>query len=209
MVRAISVKANGTWMGKAADIVVLDAEARHCRRVAMKAARGLEFLIDLPDAVMLRGGDALVLEDGRLVEVLAQPEELVEIACAEPRQVVRLAYHFGNRHLPTQIVGQKLRIRRDPIIEDLAKKGGAKVTEIEAPFDPEPGAYTVEPHAHEHDEHGHDHHGHDHHGHDDHDHEHDDKHQDHADHDHHDHAHGEDCDHPSHAHDHKHGHDHH
>jgi urease accessory protein len=176
MVRAVSVKNNGTWMGKPADIIVLDSEARHCRRVAMKAARGLEFLLDLPQTVTLRGGDALVLEDGRLVEVLAQPEELVEIACAEPRQVVRLAYHFGNRHLPVQIVGQKLRIRRDPVIEDLARKGGARVTEIEAPFDPESGAYAAEPHEH------HDHAGHDH-AHDDHGHAHDDH--DHHGHDHH------------------------
>ena len=189
MMRAISVKANGTWMGKPADIIVLDAEARHCRRVALTAARGLEFLIDLPQAVSLRGGDALVLEDGRLVEVLAQPEELAEIACTDPRQVVRLAYHFGNRHLPTQIVGQKLRIRRDTVIEDLARQGGAKVTEIEAPFDPEAGAYAAEPH--DHSGHGHDH---DDHKHDDHN---------HHDHGHHDHEHGDDCDHPSHDHDHQ------
>ena len=166
MIRAISVKANGAWMGKPADIVVLDAEARHCRRGTMAAVRGLEFLLDLPQTVSLRGGDALVLEDGRLVEVLAAPEDLAEISCKDQRQLVRLAYHLGNRHLPTQILGQKLRIRRDHVIEDLARQGGAKVAEIEAPFDPEPGAYVAEA-AHEHDHgHGHDHHAHDHHGHD-------------------------------------------
>ncbi len=178
MIRAVSVKAHGTWMGNPADIVVLDAEARHCRRVAMKAVRGLEFLLDLPQAARLRGGDALVLEDGRLVEVLAQPEPLAEITCTDPGQLVRLAYHLGNRHLPAQIVGQKLRIRRDPVIEDLARQGGARITEIEAPFDPEAGAYSVGPpaaggHAHEHEHghsHGHDHDSHAHDGHDHHDH---------------------------------------
>jgi urease accessory protein len=160
-------------MGNPADIVVLDAEARHCRRVALKAVHGLEFLLDLPQAVSLRGGDALVLEDGGLVEVLAAPEALAEISCKDQRQLVRLAYHFGNRHLPVQIVGQKLRIRRDHVIEDMARQGGARVTEIEAPFDPEPGAYAAEAvagghdHGHAGDDHEHDHaHSHDHHGHD-------------------------------------------
>lgn len=182
MIRAISVKPHGAWMGSPADIVVLDAEARHCRRVTMKAVRGLEFLVDLPQAVGLRGGDALVLEDGRLVEVLAQPEPLAEITCKDPRQLMRLAYHFGNRHLPVQILGQKLRIRHDHVIEDMARQGGARVTEIEAPFDFEAGAYAAEAAAA--DSHGHDHHAHDHH-----------------DHAHDDHVHGPDCDH--------HGHDHH
>ena len=100
---------------------------------------------------------------------------------------MRLAYHFGNRHLPVQIVGQKLRIRRDPVIEDLARQGGARVTEIEAPFDPEAGAYAAEAvagghdHGHAGDDHEHDHgHSHDHHGHDHDGHAHDC-------HDHHDH----------------------
>ena len=174
MIRAVSVKAHGAWMGNPADIVVLDAEARHCRRANLKAVRGLEFLLDLPQAVGLRGGDALVLEDGRLVEVLAEPEPLVEIAATDLRQLLRLAYHFGNRHLPVQIVGQKLRIRRDPVIEAMVRQGGARVTEIEAPFDPEAGAYAAETpaadahgHHHEHHEHGDecDHCAHDHHDH--------------------------------------------
>ena len=88
-----------------------------------------------------------------------QPEPLAEIACTDLRQLVRLAYHFGNRHLPVQIVGQKLRIRRDHVIEDMARQGGARVTEIEAPFDPEGGAYSAELPAaggHEHEQgHGH------------------------------------------------------
>ena len=196
MIRAISVKPHGAWMGNPADIIVLDAEARHCRRVTMKAVRGLEFLLDLPQAAHLRGGDALVLEDGRLVEVLAAPEELAEISCKDQRQLVRLAYHFGNRHLPTQIIGQKLRIRRDHVIEDMARQGGARVTEIEAPFDPEAGAYAAEPVADSHD-HGHAHDRHDHHDHHAHG---------HHDHGHDAHVHGPDCDH---AHDdHGHGHAH-
>ena len=164
----------------------------------MTGTRGLEFLLDLENAVALRGGDALVLEDGRLIEVVAAPEPLIEIRGNDPQHLVRVAWHLGNRHLPTQIMPKGLRIRRDHVIEAMVKGLGARVIEIEAPFDPEGGAYAggghahapeADPHAHAaHDhashDHGHHHHGDDHHHHDE-----------HCDHDHH-HGH-------SHAHDHK------
>ncbi len=186
-----------------ADTVVLDFDDRHRRRMAMTGTRGLEFLLDLENAVALRGGDALVLEDGRLVEVVAAPEPLIEIRGSDPQHLVRVAWHLGNRHLPTQIMPRGLRIRRDHVIEAMVKGLGARVIEIEAPFDPEGGAYAGGGHAHaaERATHGHDHAGactittiititsdHDHHG----DHHH---HDEHCDHEHH-HGH-------SHAHDHK------
>ena len=126
-----------------ADTVVLDFDDRHRRRMAMTGTRGLEFLLDLENAVALRGGDALVLEDGRLIEVVAAPEPLIEIRGADPLHLVRIAWHLGNRHLPTQIVGKGLRIRRDHVIEEMVKGLGARVIEIEAPFDPEGGAYAA------------------------------------------------------------------
>jgi urease accessory protein len=135
------------------------------------------FLLDLPAATELRGGDALVLEDGRLIEVVAAPEPLLEIRCADPLHLARVAWHLGNRHLPTQLLKNRLRIRRDHVIAEMAAKLGAKVVEIEAPFDPEGGAYAAPADAdnhREHDDHGHDHRGHDHHGHShDHGHDHD------------------------------------
>ena len=164
----------------------------------MTGTRGLEFLLDLENAVALRGGDALVLDDGRLIEVVAAPEPLVEIRCKDPEHLVRVAWHLGNRHLPTQITARGLRIRRDHVIEAMVKGLGARIIEIEAPFDPEGGAYAGGGHApapasgaHEHA--GHDHASHAHGGHHDHGHRHDE----HCDHDH-DHDHGH-----SHAHDHK------
>ena len=72
----------------------------------MTGTRGLEFLLDLENAVALRGGDALVLEDGRLVEVVAAPEPLLEIRGSDPHHLVRVAWHLGNRHLPTQIMAK-------------------------------------------------------------------------------------------------------
>jgi urease accessory protein len=172
MIRATQVRGQYRWVEAPADTVVLDFDDRHRRRMAMTGTRGLEFLLDLENAVALRGGDALVLEDGRLVEVVAAPEPLLEIRGTEPAHLVRIAWHLGNRHLPTQIAGKGLRIRRDHVIEAMVKGLGARVIEIEAPFDPEGGAYAA-PHGGDERAHGHPghHHGHGHHH--DHDHDHD------------------------------------
>jgi urease accessory protein len=150
VVRAIAIKAATTWSGEAADHVVLDYDDRHRRRVAMKGKNGITFLLDLPTSVRLRGGDALLLEDGRMVEVVAAPEPLMEIRCADTRHFVRVAWHLGNRHVPTQLMANALRVRRDHVLAELAIQLGAEVLEVEAPFDPEGGAYRS-PHAHEHD----------------------------------------------------------
>lgn len=142
MIRATRVRAHGRWQDMPADSVVLDFDDRHRRRMAMTGTRGLEFLLDLEAAIMLRGGDALELEDGRLVEVVAAPESLIEIRGNDPQHLVRIGWHLGNRHLPTQITAWGLRVRRDHVIEALVKGLGARVIEIEAPFDPEGGAYA-------------------------------------------------------------------
>jgi urease accessory protein len=188
MLRASTVIAAGGWSGEPADSVVLDYDDRHRRRTTMKATRGLEFLLDLEEAVLLRGGDALKLEDGRLVEVVAAPEPLAEIRAADMAALVRVAWHLGNRHLPTELTRRALRIRRDPVIEEMAKGLGATVVGIDAPFNPEGGAYAKGGHG------GHDHgHGHGHaHAHS------------HAK----AHVHGPDCDHDHDHHDHGHPHKH-
>ena len=90
MIRATQVLGQHGWAEAAADTVVLDFDDRHRRRMAMTGTRGLEFLLDLENAVALRGGDALVLEDGRLIEVVAAPEPLVEIRGADPLHLVRI-----------------------------------------------------------------------------------------------------------------------
>jgi urease accessory protein len=213
MIRATQIRAQHRWTEAPADTVVLDFDDRHRRRMAMTGTRGLEFLLDLENAVVLRGGDALVLDDNRLIEVVAAPEPLAEIRGNDPQHLVRIAWHLGNRHLPTQIMARGLRIRRDHVIEAMAKGLGARVIEIEAPFEPEGGAYAggghphAESHAHAESHshatshaHSHAHAGHDHSSHDQasHGHAHD-----HGDHHHHD----EHCDH-DHDHGHSHAHDH-
>ncbi len=202
MQHAHAVLPSGAWSGEPADTVVLDYDERYRRRVTMTGVRGLEFLLDLPEAVMLRAGDGLQFEDGRIVEVVAAPESLVEIRAADAAALTRVAWHLGNRHLPTELMRKSLRIRRDPVIEEMARGLGGTVVAIEAPFNPEGGAYVraaAQAHGHDHHGHGHDH-GHDHHGHD-HDHDHN------CGHDHHDHKGHGDHGH-RHDHDHDHGHDH-
>jgi urease accessory protein len=192
MIRATQVLAQHRWTEAPADSVVLDFDDRHRRRMAMTGTRGLSFLLDLEKAVALRGGDALVLDDNRLIEVVAAPEPLAEIRCNDPQHLVRVAWHLGNRHLPTQIMPKGLRIRRDHVIEAMVKGLGARIIEIEAPFDPEGGAYAGGGDAHAGVGGPHDHVAHDHSSHNDGGHDH---HDEHCDHDHH-HGH-------SHAHDHK------
>src|SRR3954453_7455828 len=106
MIRATRVLGQHRWKEAAADSVLLGFDDRHRRRLVMTGTRGLEFLLDLEHATALRGGDALVLEDGRLIEVVAAAEPLLEIRAADPHHLVRLAWHLGNRHLPTQIMAK-------------------------------------------------------------------------------------------------------
>jgi urease accessory protein len=211
MPRADKVIPAGKWSGAPADSVVLDFDERYRRRFAMTGVGGLEFLLDLNEAAMLRSGDGLRLDDGRIVEVVAAPEPLAEVRAADALALIRVAWHLGNRHLATELMPKALRIRRDPVIEAMIQGLGARVIPLEAPFNPEGGAYVqAETSAHEprHGHvHGHDddlgHVGHDHgHPHQERDHRHDgrDFADQHGRHDHH-HGHG-----PDHGHDH--GHDH-
>ena len=148
MIRATSILAAGIWASPPAGTVVLDFDQRHRRRIAMTTTSGLDFLLDLDRAHRLREGDALVLEDGRYIEVEAAPEPLAEIRCDDLRHLVRIAWHLGNRHLPTMLDGERLVIRRDHVIEDMVRGLGASVAHIDGPFNPEGGAYGGGHHHH-------------------------------------------------------------
>jgi urease accessory protein len=149
--RASEIVPSGAWdAAAAADHVVLDADERHRRRTVLTGARGTRFLLDLPQATALRDGDGLVLDDGSIVRVAGKPESLVEIAAGSKSELARLAWHIGNRHVDVQIAGERLRIRRDHVLEDMLRGLGAQLKPIEAPFDPERGAYGHGRHDHEH-----------------------------------------------------------
>jgi urease accessory protein len=150
MKRGWAIRRAGFWdQATAIDHVVLDAGDRHRRRIVLKGDRGTEFLLDLDEAVALRDGDGIMLDDGGIVLVAGQAEPLAEVVVRTPLALVQLAWHLGNRHTDVQIVGDRLRIRRDHVLEEMAARLGAKVTSIEASFDPEAGA----PHGHHGDDH--------------------------------------------------------
>jgi urease accessory protein len=141
MKRALDIKKCGDWnAGRFVDRVILAADDRHRRRLVMTGEAGTRFLLDLPQTAMLRDGDGLVLDDGSMVRVVGKPELLVEIA-APAADRLRIAWHIGNRHVEMQVVGDRLRIRRDHVIEAMLVGLGAQLTPVEAPFDPEQGAY--------------------------------------------------------------------
>jgi urease accessory protein len=142
MKRALDIKKCGDWnAGRFVDRVILAADDRHRRRLVMTGEAGTRFLLDLPQAAMLRDGDGLVLDDGSIVRVVGKPESLVEIV-ASAADRLRIAWHIGNRHIEMQVVGDKLRVRRDHVIEAMLVGLGANLTPVEAPFDPEQGAYV-------------------------------------------------------------------
>ena len=137
--------------------VTLDFDGRHRRRIRLTTDQGEDVLLDLPKAVALADGDALQLEDGRLLKVVAAAEAVVEVRHKEPNQLMRLAWHLGNRHLPTEIRDQVLRIRPDHVIEEMLHRFGAELVKVSTPFQPEGGAYRSDGHHHKHDHSGHDH----------------------------------------------------
>ena len=133
MERAYSVKHAGSWDALSAiDRVVLDADGRFRRRMLLTGESGTTFLLDLAKPTPLREGDGLVLEDGSIVRVDGKPERLVEISAADAQALARLAWHLGNRHTDVEIVGDRLRIRRDHVLEAMLRGLGATLTEIEA-----------------------------------------------------------------------------
>lgn len=146
--RAETVLPAGTWDVTAEiDTVLIDFDRRHRRRVLLRTEQGREVLLDLSQAVRLREGDGLPIDDG-VVRVRASPEELLEIRAHDPGEMVRIAWHLGNRHLPVQLLGNRIRIRVDHVIEQMVRGLGGHIEAIEAPFDPEAGAYAGGQHHH-------------------------------------------------------------
>lgn len=174
VIRKPAVKAE-----KVVDSVTLDHEGRHRRRVTLTGDGGLAFLLDLDKAVILNDGDALKLEDGQLVRVVAAPQPLLEIRAENPLRLLRLAWHIGNRHTPAEITADAIYIEADHVLAEMVRGQGGTATPVERPFQPERGAYDHDcghdhghGHGHHHHHHGHHHHGHDHHHHHDHTHDH-------------------------------------
>ena len=231
MLRATSViRKPAVRADKVVETLTLDHEDRNRRRVALKGDGGLDILLDLDKPTVLADGDAVRLEDGRLVQIRAAAQRLLEIRAENPLRLMRVAWHIGNRHTPAEVTADAIYIEEDHVLAEMIRGQGCAMATVERPFQPERGAYDHDHSGHDHHEHGdacgcgHDHHGHAHHDHahhehghahhDKHDHQHAHEHHDHGHaHEHH-HAHGEGCGcgHDHHHHDdhgHKHDHGHH
>ena len=145
-----------TWdPAQAIDTVLIEFDRRHRRRILLRTEAGHDLLLDLPQAARLRDGDGLLLTTGAIIRVRARPEPLAEIHAHDDAELVRIAWHLGNRHLPVQLIlgqngGDRIRIRRDHVIEDMVEQLGGHVDHIEAPFDPEAGAYAAKDDHHHH-----------------------------------------------------------
>ena len=124
------------------DSVRLDHDLRNRRRMVFKTQGGRSILLDMPRAVHLRDGEALLLDDGSVVRVDAAPEPLIDITAPSLPALIRIAWHLGNRHLPTQLLGNSLWIRHDHVIADMVTGLGGTCKPIMAAFDPEGGAYA-------------------------------------------------------------------
>ena len=156
MQRASIHRPAGHWpKEQAAGSLTLDFDARHRRRIRLAADQGEDVLLDLSKAVAMADGDGLQLEDGRWLKVQAAAEMLVEVRHKDPHQLMRLAWHLGNRHVTTEIRGEVLRIRPDHVIEDMLHRFGADLITVQAPFQPEGGAYSGHDHSRDDSEHRH------------------------------------------------------
>ena len=161
----------------AEDGLQLPFEQRQRSRLRARLNSGEEVALTLPRGEVLRGGDLLLASDGRIVQVIARPEKLLHVECGSQQALARVAYHLGNRHVAVQVGAGWLRLAADHVLEHMLEGLGARITPIEAPFEPEAGAYAGHTHGaagHHHDgeeQHGariheygdvHDDHGHDH-----------------------------------------------
>jgi urease accessory protein len=117
-------------------------------RLRTQLASGEDCGLFLERGTVLRGGDKLLANDGRVVEVVAAPEKLMEAVSGEPLLIAKAAYHLGNRHVAVHLLPGKLRFVADHVLGEMVRGLGLKVAEIEAPFEPESGAYGSHPHGH-------------------------------------------------------------
>jgi len=126
----------------------LPFELRQKRWLRTKLVSGEEVALRLPRGETLRGGDRVLASDGRVIEVVAAPEKVVQVEVDSPAMLARAAYHLGNRHVPLQVGDNFLRVAEDHVLEEMLRLLGVSIVRIEAPFEPEAGAYSGGRHRH-------------------------------------------------------------
>lgn len=132
----------------ASERLELTFDTRCKSRLRTQLASGEECGLFLERGTVLRGGDKLLANDGRVVEVVAAPEKLMEAVSGEMLLIAKAAYHLGNRHVAVHLLPGKLRFTADHVLGEMVRGLGLKVSEVEAPFEPESGAYGAHPHGH-------------------------------------------------------------
>lgn len=123
------------------DQLILPFDMRQKSRLRVVLASGLEAALMLERGIILRGGDVLRAEDGRLVQVIAADQAVTNVTAQTARALMCAAYHLGNRHVPLQVGDGWLRLEEDYVLNDMLKGLGMQTTNILAPFEPESGAY--------------------------------------------------------------------
>jgi urease accessory protein len=141
--------------GRADEVIELSFALRERSRLRATMLSGEEIGVDLPRGTMLRHGDRLKLDDGRIVAVEAAPERLIEVHAHDAVGLARIAYHVGNRHVPIQVGEGWLRLLPDHVLQAMIERLGGHVHEVEAGFQPESGAYGHSHVHHAHDDQGH------------------------------------------------------
>jgi urease accessory protein len=121
--------------------LTLPFEVRQKSRLRTRSDDGEEVAVFLERGQVLRDGDCLEAEDGRIVRIVAHREKILQIACDTPQALLRVTYHLGNRHVPLQVGDGWVRIADDYVLKCMAEGLGAGVSPMEAPFEPEAGAY--------------------------------------------------------------------
>jgi len=149
-------EAASTATSNVIDTITLDETDRNRRRLLLNSDNGIEFLLELEAVTLLKQDDILRLNDGRGIRVQAKAEPLYEIRGNDTRHLLMLTWHVGNRHLASEIHSDHIRIRKDPVIRKMLEQLGANMTDVQAGFNPQGGAYddassTGHSHGHRHD----------------------------------------------------------
>jgi urease accessory protein len=169
MPRATRVLRAGEAHGPVVDTLILDYAQRQTKQGFFFTGKGACIELDFAEPPALATDDALMLDDGDLIGIVADSEPLIEARIPDPLALARLAWRLGDRHVPMQILANRVRLRRDPEVEAMLAGIAAKLTPLSAPFEPDVRASDHAHHHHDHDHHHHDHehehgeaHGHDH-----------------------------------------------
>lgn len=140
---------------KISDKVAMSFDLRQKSRVRVTLQSGQEAALFMQRGTILRGGDLLQADNGAIIAVIAADQAVMKVTAPSAKALTRAAYHLGNRHVPLEIGDGWLKLETDSVLKEMLIGLGVSVTELQAPFEPESGAYAAGGHHHHHDDHAH------------------------------------------------------